>query len=75
MDWSAGVLWIMLGALFLGSSGKRVATRKGLLYMDHVRYVWLRTICGLGVENVWHVDRVSPVGCILIQITATLRDE
>jgi hypothetical protein len=27
-----------------------------LLYVDHVRYVWLRAICGPSMECVWHVD-------------------
>jgi hypothetical protein len=40
---SAGVLWIVSGALFIGSSGihpNLSASHEGLLYVDHVRYVW-----------------------------------
>jgi hypothetical protein len=39
----AGLLWIVLGALFLKSSGIRpnlLESHEGLLYVDHVRYVW-----------------------------------
>jgi hypothetical protein len=35
-------------------------TRQGLLYIDHVRYVWSRTICGLSVECMWIVGRIFP---------------
>jgi hypothetical protein len=35
-------------------------THEGLVYVDHVRYVWSWTICGLSVESVWHVGLVSP---------------
>jgi hypothetical protein len=34
--------------------------RKMLLCVDHVRYVWSRTICGLSVGCVWCVGRVFP---------------
>jgi hypothetical protein len=45
VDRSAGVLWVVLGALFLGSSDPtqfccRLCER--LLYVDHMRYVWSR---------------------------------
>jgi hypothetical protein len=43
-----------------------------LLYIDHVRYVWLMVICELSVESVWCVGRVSLAGCISIRITASL---
>jgi hypothetical protein len=60
---SAGVLWIMSGVLFLGSSGIRPnlsASHKRLLYVDHVRYVWSWTILGLSTESMWHVGQVFP---------------
>jgi hypothetical protein len=62
-DWSTDMLWIVSGALFLGSSDPaqlRWRLCKRLLYVDHVRYVWSWTICGLSVESVWRVDRVFP---------------
>jgi hypothetical protein len=31
--------------------------RERLLYMDHVRYIWSRTICGLSVESMCRVSR------------------
>jgi hypothetical protein len=46
-------------------------THERLLYMDHVRYVWSRTICGLSVENVWRVGRGFP--CI-VYIDSNRRD-
>jgi hypothetical protein len=54
-DWSAGVLWIMSEALFLESSGicsNLSASRKRLLDVDHMRYVWSWIICGLSVGSV-----------------------
>jgi hypothetical protein len=33
-------------------------THERLLYVDHVRYVWLRAIRGPSVKNVWHVGWV-----------------
>jgi hypothetical protein len=33
-------------------------TCEGLLYVDHVRYVWSWTIHGLSVESVWRIGRV-----------------
>jgi hypothetical protein len=55
MDRSAGVLWIVSGALFLGSSWihpNLSATRERLLGIDCMRYVWSRTIRGLSVGYV-----------------------
>jgi hypothetical protein len=46
------MLGIMSGALFLRSSGIHLnlsVTRKRLLCVDHVRYVWSRIIRGLSV--------------------------
>jgi hypothetical protein len=43
VDRSADVLWIVLGALFLESSviyPNLSVSHEGLLYVDHVRYVW-----------------------------------
>jgi hypothetical protein len=34
--------------------------RERLLYVNHVRYVWSRAICGPSVENVWRIGRVFP---------------
>jgi hypothetical protein len=62
-DRSAGVLWIVSGALFLGSSGPTQLCWwlcERLLYVDHVRYVWSWTIHGLSVESVWCVGRIFP---------------
>jgi hypothetical protein len=75
MDQSAGVLWIVSGALFLRSSRihpNLSASHEGLLYVDHVRYIWSWTICGLSVESVWRVGRIFPAWCTSIQIAATL---
>jgi hypothetical protein len=47
-------------------------TRERLLCVDHVRYVWSRTIHRLSVGCVWRVGRVSPTGCTSIRIAATL---
>jgi hypothetical protein len=61
MNRSAVVLWIVSGALFLGSSGSvHCCWRwlKRLLYVDHVGYVWSWIICGLSMESVWRVGRV-----------------
>jgi hypothetical protein len=63
MDRSAGVLWIVLGALFLRSSRicpNLSASHEGLLYVDHVRYVWSWTIHRLSMESVWYVGWVFP---------------
>jgi hypothetical protein len=35
-------------------------THERLLYVDHVRYIWLRVIHGLSVESVWHVGQDFP---------------
>jgi hypothetical protein len=43
-----------------------------LLYVDHVRYVWSRAICGLSVESVWRVGQVFPTECTSIRIFVTL---
>jgi hypothetical protein len=72
------VLEIVLGALFLRSSGIRPnlsVTHERLLYIDHVRYVWFGTIHGLSVGCVWRVGRVFPAGCTSIQIIVTLKYE
>jgi hypothetical protein len=37
-----------------------------LLRVDHVRYVWSRTISGPSVGCVWRVGQVSPIGCTSI---------
>jgi hypothetical protein len=58
-----GMLWIVSGALFLGSSGIRPnlsVTHERLQCVDHVRYVWSMVIRGLSVECVWCVGRVFP---------------
>jgi hypothetical protein len=63
VDRSVGVLWIVSGAFFLGSSGIRLnlsVTHKRLLCVDHVRYVWSMTIRRLSVGCVWHVDWIFP---------------
>jgi hypothetical protein len=55
VDQSDGVLWIVSGAFFLGSSGiypNLSASRKRLLDVDHVRYVWSWTIRGQSVGSV-----------------------
>jgi hypothetical protein len=55
MDQLVSVLWIVSGALFLGSSGihpNLSVARERLLYVDHVRYVWSMAIRGLSVESV-----------------------
>jgi hypothetical protein len=49
--------------------------RESLLYVDHVRFVWSRTIHGLSVGYVWCVGRIFPAGCISIRIVVTLRYE
>jgi hypothetical protein len=54
-DRSIGVLWIVSGALFLESSGMHPnlsASREGLLYVDHMRYIWSWTIRGMSMESV-----------------------
>jgi hypothetical protein len=74
-DWSAGVLGIVSGALFLGSSDS-VQLYRRLVEGYHVRgpptgsvrqaYVdW----CG---KRTCRVGRVSPAGCTSIQIAVTL---
>jgi hypothetical protein len=63
VDRSVGVLWIVLGAHFLGSSGicpNLLMTRERLLCIDCVRYVWSGTIHGLSVGCVWRAGRVLP---------------
>jgi hypothetical protein len=52
MDWSASVLWIVSGALFLRSSGIRPnlsVSHERLLYVDCVMYVWSWTERGMRV--------------------------
>jgi hypothetical protein len=59
----AVVLWIVSGALLLGCSGSVQIywwLHEMLLYVDHMRYVWLWTIRRLSVESVWHVCWVFP---------------
>jgi hypothetical protein len=73
-DRSAGVLWIVSGTLFLRSSGihpNLSTSHEGLLYVDHVRYVWSWTICGPSAESVWHVGRVFPC---MVYIDSNRRD-
>jgi hypothetical protein len=65
MNRSAGVLWIVSGALFLRSSGihpnlSTSTTRERLLCIDRMRYVWSRTIRGLSMGCVWRVGQVFP---------------
>jgi hypothetical protein len=55
------VMGIVLGALFLKSSGIRPnlsATHERLLCVDHVRYVRSGIIRGLSVGCVWRVGRI-----------------
>jgi hypothetical protein len=33
---------------------------KRLLYVDHMRYIWLMAIRGPSVENMWRIGRVFP---------------
>jgi hypothetical protein len=57
---SASVLWIMSGALFLGSSGihpNLLVICERLLYIYCVRYVWSGTIRRLSVGCVCRVGR------------------
>jgi hypothetical protein len=37
-----------------------MGTSERLLYVDYVRYVWLRVIHGSSVESVWRIDQVFP---------------
>jgi hypothetical protein len=63
IDRSADMLWIVLGAIFLGSSDPAQLCwwlHERLLYVDHVRYVWSWTIHGLSVKIMWRVGRVFP---------------
>jgi hypothetical protein len=63
MDRSASVLGIVSGAFFLRGSGihsNLSATRKRLLCIDHVRYVWSGTIHGLSVGCLWCVGLDFP---------------
>jgi hypothetical protein len=74
VGWLAGVLWIMLGALFLRSNEIRPNPsmfHKRLLYVDHVRYIWYWIIRRLGVESVWRVGRVFPC---MVYIDSNHRD-
>jgi hypothetical protein len=78
MNRSANMLWIVLGTLFLRSSGPAQLCRwlcERLLCVDHVRYVLSGTIRGLSVGCVWRLGRVSPAGCTSIRIDTTLRYE
>jgi hypothetical protein len=62
-DRSVVVLWIMSGALFLGSSGSVHRCwwlHERLLYVDHMRYIWLRATREPSMESVWHVGRAFP---------------
>jgi hypothetical protein len=71
---SASVLWIVSGAPFLESSGIRPnlsVTRERLLYVDHVRYVWLRSIHRPSMENVWCVGQIFPY---MVYIDSNHRD-
>jgi hypothetical protein len=57
------VLWIVTGALFLRSSGIQSnlsMTHERMLCIDHVRYVWSRTLRGLSLGCVWRVGRGFP---------------
>jgi hypothetical protein len=48
---------------FLGSSGicpNLLASHEGLLYVDHMRYVWSWTIRRLSIGSVWRVGQVFP---------------
>jgi hypothetical protein len=74
-DRSVGMLWIVLGALFLGSSGPAQLCwrqHERMLCIDRVRYVFSGTIRELSEGCVWHVGQVSAVGCTSIWITVTL---
>jgi hypothetical protein len=62
-DRSIGVLWIVSGAFFLESSRIRLnllAACERLIYVDHVRYVWLMAIHGLSKESMCRVGQVLP---------------
>jgi hypothetical protein len=62
-DRTAGVLWIVSGALFLESSRIRLnllAACERLIYVDHVRYVWSMAIHGLSEESMCRVGQVLP---------------
>jgi hypothetical protein len=62
-NWSASVMGIVSGALFLRSSGIRPnlsVTHERLLCIDHTRYVWSGTIRGLSMGCVWRVGWVFP---------------
>jgi hypothetical protein len=52
-----------------------LTTSERLLYVDHVRYVWSRAICGPSLECVWRVDLIFPAGCTSIRIAVTLEYE
>jgi hypothetical protein len=61
MDRSAGLLGIVSGALFLGSSGihpNLSVSHERLLCVDHLRYIWSENIRGLSVGCVWRVGRI-----------------
>jgi hypothetical protein len=52
-----------VGSLFLRSSGSVHHCwwfHERLLYVDHVRHIWSRAICGPSVESVWRVGQVFP---------------
>ena len=75
-DRSAGVLGIVSGALFLGSSRIRptlLGQCKRLSYADGVREAYGRvSYADQSRGNVCRVDWVSPAGCTSIRIAATL---
>jgi hypothetical protein len=48
---------------FLRRSGIRPnlsTSHEGLLYVNHIKYVWSWTIRRLSVESVWHIGQVFP---------------
>jgi hypothetical protein len=61
-DHSVG-LRVVSGALLFRSSGFVQIywwLHERLLYVDHVRYVWSRSIHGPSLKSVWRVSRVFP---------------
>jgi hypothetical protein len=60
MDRTAGVLWIMSGALFWVQwlYPTSLMTHKGLLCVDRVRYVWSWTIHELSMGCMWRVGQI-----------------
>jgi hypothetical protein len=63
MRWSKEIvrldcLWLPRLLVSVGACFDLVGTSKRLLYVNHVRYVWSRSLRGSSVKSVWHVHRV-----------------